>query len=288
MEVTIRSGLLEDWEAIRAFTVDTFAWGDYVHREFGNWLEDPKAEVLVAEWEGRPIAVGKVTLLSPREAWLSGARVHPQHRRRGVGSALNDHGVVWARQRGAQVIRLATEDVNQAARSQVEKLGYRTVARFVLARRMFERETPGANGGQRLPADERLDLASSSEAEPAYLVWSSGDFPQASHSLFAVEGWSFRRLAASDLLLAAKARKLWVSPSAWAIVEPEDQELWVPLFVTTPEDAARAVRSLVDLGHEQQAASISGLVPELDWLHDALVAEHFELIHPNYVYEKPL
>ncbi len=289
MNVSIRRGRRDDAEAVRAFTTHTFDWGDYVPDEFVNWLSDPKAEVMVAVAGGdSPIAVGKVTMLSPREAWLSGARVHPEHRRRGIGSALNDHGMVWAQGQGAQVIRLATEDANVAARAQVEKLGFRAVARFSLARRAFEQALPGVNGGRRLPAEERLDLASSSEAEPAYLVWASGDYPLASHGLYAAIGWAFRRLQFADLQQAARARQLWASPSAWAIVEPDDQSMWVPLFVTTPEDAPRAVRALVDLGHEHRTGSIAGLVPALDWLEDALSAEHFAFQHPSHIYEKPL
>ncbi|HUO45919.1 MAG TPA: GNAT family N-acetyltransferase [Acidimicrobiia bacterium] len=289
MELAIRSGRPKDLEAVRAFTTGTFEWGDYVPGEFLRWLEDPHASVLIAaDHNDAPVAVGKVKMLSTREAWLSGARVHPDYRRQGIGSALNDFGVEWARERGALVIRLATEDNNTAARAQVEKLGYRAVARFAMARREFEKASPVANGGQRLPADERLDLASSSEAEPAYLVWSSGDLPAASHGLYASDGWAFRRLQANDLLQAAKRRQLWTSPSAWAIIEPDEGELWLPLFVTTPEDASRGARALTDLGHEQGVEVVSTLVPMIDWLEDALVGEHFSLLHPNHIYEKAL
>lgn len=289
MEPAIRPGRRDDVDAIREFTQDTFVWGDYVGEEYLRWLEDPRAAVRVAvDDQDRAVAVVRVLMLSDREAWLSGARVHTDFRRMGLGSRLNREGVEWAARNGAQVMRLATEDDNLPARRQVEKLGYRPVARFGLARRSFERATPEANGGQRLPADERLDLASSSEAEPGYMVWSSGDYPAASHGLYAADEWAFRRLQAADLLAAARRRQLWTSPSAWAIIEPGDGELWLPLFITTPEDAHRAARALTDLGHEMGAETISAMIPMLDWLGDALAAEHFVVQHPNYVYEKPL
>lgn len=289
MNVTIRTARAEDLPAIRAFTAGTFEWGDYVPEEFPDWLTETDTWVMVAaDSNDVAIGMGRVAILSAREAWLSAARVHPQFRRQGIGSDINQQGVGWARQRGALVMRLAIEDANTAARHQVEKIGYRPVARFALARRHFEKLQPGTNGGKRLPADERLDLAPSSEAEPAYLMWSSGDYPAASHGLFACEGWAFRQLQASDLVRSARRRQLWASPSAWAVIEPDDDSLWLPLFLTTPEDAGRAARALTDLARERTATAVTAMIPRIRWLEAALAVEHFEIQHPNYIYEKPL
>lgn len=201
---------------------------------------------------------------------------------------LNNHGVDWAREAGAAVVRLATEVINTPARRQVEKIGYRAVAQFALARRHYEQAGPGTNGGKRPPADERLDLAPSSEAEPAYLVWASGDYPGASHGLYASDGWAFRQLQATDLARSARRRQLWSSPSAWAVIEPDEDRLWLPLFLTTTEDAKRGARALTDLGREHNAGTVTAMIPRIDWLEEALTAEHFKIQHPNYVYEKAL
>jgi len=292
--ITIRPGRTEDIDVVRSFTEDTFSWGDYVGREFPSWLDRPDELAMVATDEsGSPVAVARVGLLSDAEAWLSGARVHPQHRRRGIGSVMNDYGVEWARDRGAKVIRLATEEENAAARAQVEKLGYRPVARFVLAVRMLEKKSSpetgtGSNGGRRLPGPERLDLAPSAEADPAYLVWSTGDHARVGHQLYAAEGWSFRRLRPADLVAAAKARQLWTSPAAWAVTEEEDDEMWVPLFITTIEDGDRAVRALIDLAQERGAGQLAVMIPRVDWLEEALERQRFEMSHPNFIYEKAL
>jgi len=293
--ITIRPGRIEDLDEIRSFTVDTFPWGDYVGREFPNWLDRADQLAMVGIDEGgTPIAVARVALLSDAEAWLSGVRIHPEHRRKGIGSEMNEHGVNWARERGARVIRLATEDVNTPARNQVEKLGFRAVARFVLAERRLERVPAGAgiasNGGRRLTGTERLDLAPSAEADPAYLVWSTGDHARVGHQLYAHQGWSFRQLKPTDLVVAAKARKLWTSPSAWVIAEEEkaDDEIWVPLFITTIEDADRAVTALIDHVQEHNASRVAVMIPRIDWLEEALQRQRFELVHPNYIYEKAL
>ena len=292
--ITIRPGRIEDAEVIRSFTEETFSWGDYVGREFPTWLDRPdELAVVAADDRDSPVAVAKVALLSEAEAWLSGARVHPDQRRRGIGSVINDFGVEWARRRGAKVIRLATEEENTPARSQVEKLGYRSVARFGLATRTLEpRPAPGAvsgsNGGRRLSLTERLDLAPAVEADPAYLVWSTGDLARVAHQLYAAEGWAFRRLRPADLTAAAKARRLWTSPSAWVMTEEEEDEIWVPLFVTTLEDADRAALALVDLAEERSAQQLRVMVPRVDWLEEALERQRFQIVHPNLIYEKAL
>ena len=292
--ITIRPGRIEDAERIRSFTEDTFTWGDYVGREFPTWLDRPdELAIVAADDDGSPVAVARVGLLSDAEAWLSGARVHPDHRRQGIGSVMNDFGVEWARERGAKVIRLATEETNAAARAQVEKLGYRSVARFSLAVRPIESKTPpsggtGSNGGRRLTGTERLDLAPSAEADPAYLVWSTGDQARVAHQLFPAKGWAFRRLRPADLVTAAKARRLWTSPSAWVVTEEDNDEIWVPLFITTIEDADRAAIALVDLARERDAGLLRVMVPRVDWLEEALARHRFQVAHPNFIYEKAL
>ena len=292
--ITIRPGRIEDAERVRSFTEDTFDWGDYVGREFPTWLGNPdELAIVAADDEDSPVAVARVGLLSDAEAWLSGARVHPQHRRQGIGSVMNDFGVDWSRERGAKVIRLATEEANTAARAQVEKLGYRAVARFALAVRAIESKTPpgagtGSNGGRRLTGTERLDLAPSAEAEPAYLVWSTGDEARVAHQLFPSDGWAFRRLRPGDLVAAAKARRLWTSPSAWVVTDEEADEMWVPLFITTIEDADRAAVALVDLAQERAAGLLRVMIPRVDWLEEALQRQGFQVAHPNFIYEKAL
>ena len=78
MAVIIRPGRADDLEAIREFTTATFEWGDYVPDRYLDWLNEPQTLVLIAADTGdAPIAVGRVALLSHREAWFSAARVRP-------------------------------------------------------------------------------------------------------------------------------------------------------------------------------------------------------------------
>lgn len=286
--VSLREGRPDDLDAIREFTTDTFAWGDYVPDQYLNWLTEPSGAVLVAaDDRDRVLAMVHIEQLSPKEGWLSAARVRPEHQRQGLGSRLNQAGVDWLRSRGALVVRLTTEENNLVAQQQVEKLGYRQVARFALAERSFSQHGVESNGGRRLPGPERLDLAPAAETEPAYLVWSTGDLNRASHGLYASRGWAFRRLALADLVAASRGRRFWASPAAWAIAE-EDQGLWVSALLTTPDEADRAVRSLVDLAEEKKVEWMGVMVPRVDWLERALQSQHLEINYPNIVWEKAI
>ena len=134
MTFVIRPARAEDIPLIADWTRDTFSWGDYVAEQLPVWLEDTDSLVVACVFDDDvPVAVSRAQLLSSTEAWLSGARVHPDHRRSGMGMAMNDAGVEWARSRGARVARLAVEEENQPARSQVEKAGYRQTGRWVHA-----------------------------------------------------------------------------------------------------------------------------------------------------------
>jgi ribosomal protein S18 acetylase RimI-like enzyme len=243
--VLLREGRPEDLEAIKEFTTDTFSWGDYVPDRFLGWLGDDSGSVLVAtDEEDHPIGLVHVQKMSAREGFLSGARVHPSYQRRGVGSLLNGAGVEWLKDNGAVVVRLTTEENNLAARNQVEKLGYRPVARFVMAERTFEHHGAEANGG--------------------------------------------RRLGLEDLVRSARRRSLWTAPSGWAIATQDDQDLWVSLLLTTPDEADRAVRALTDLAEEMTVEWMGVLVSRVPWLEQALAAEHLALNYPNVVYEKTI
>jgi ribosomal protein S18 acetylase RimI-like enzyme len=287
--IEVRPGRKEDQSAISAFATDTFSWGDYVALAFLEWLEEEQTEVLVAvDDNDQPVAVVRVRLLSEQEGWISGARVAPTHRRQGVGSLLNDAARSWLSQRGALVARLTAEENNEAARSQVTKLGFRPVAQFIHGHKSFSQLGSEANGGRRLPAPERFDLAPTAEAEPAFIVFSSGELARVSHGLYAFEGWDFRRLSHTDLANAARRRELWTSPSGWAMTRFEDQELWVNLVVTNPSDAPAALRALVDLAHEHNVTAMHLMIPRIGWLEDALAGEHVELSHANVVYERAL
>lgn len=83
----IRPARKSDLDSIRLWTADTFSWGDYIEDVFERWRLDPMGELAVlVDAEDIPIAIANAAMVSPTEAWLQGARVHPEFRRQGLAS----------------------------------------------------------------------------------------------------------------------------------------------------------------------------------------------------------
>ena len=283
---TIRPARAGDVSAIAEFTTGTFSWGDYVAEAFPEWLDDAHTAVAVAvDGEDRAVGLARVRMLSAREGWISAARVHPDHRRRGVGSSLNDWCVDWIRGRGGVVARLQIETWNEAAHNQVLGLGYRAVARVGNAIREIAADSmePVTNGGQRSTAPERLDRAPRAEADLAYVAWSTGELARAARGMIAVEPWAWRRMSKDDATAAA----VWHCPSGWILADRDEETLTVRWMVCTPDDADRLVKATVDLAHAQGVSRLHTATPDVHWLTTALVHHGLDH-HPTRLYEKPL
>jgi GNAT superfamily N-acetyltransferase len=280
----IRAARPDDLPQIASFTADTFEWGDYVADAFDEWLDDDRGHVMVAEVDGRVIGLGRVVLLSDREAWLHAARVHPDHRRSGIGAALNDHGCDWARARGAVVARLMTEDWNEPAIRQVTKLGYRRTASWAWAERRTDdgEVDPRTNGGRRVPGEERLTPGGSAEAEPAWIAWSTGELAVTGRQLYPI-GWHFRTMTIDDVTAAARRRALWQCPSGWVVADVEDDGWHLSWVVTNDLDADRLLRAVLDRAQATSLSWIRVMVPRVAWMEDALRQAGFEL-HPAGIY----
>uniref|UniRef100_UPI0036D7F4CD GNAT family N-acetyltransferase n=1 Tax=Peribacillus butanolivorans TaxID=421767 RepID=UPI0036D7F4CD len=68
------------------------------------------------DWAGRPV--------ERRQGHVVGVYVRPEHRGNGLVGALLDAGVEWARQRGAERIRLIVHEDNERAQNAYRKAGF--------------------------------------------------------------------------------------------------------------------------------------------------------------------
>jgi GNAT superfamily N-acetyltransferase len=75
----------------------------------------------LAEMDGVP--VGTVTTLryGSQAAWVGMVLVHPDHRRRGIGRALLNHGIGWLHERGVRCIKL---DATPAGKQVYDGMGF--------------------------------------------------------------------------------------------------------------------------------------------------------------------
>lgn len=261
MAATIRPAVHGDVASIAAWSSDTFTWGDYVPERLPRWLDADDSEVLVSvDTAGTPLALVHVTMLSPTEAWLEGARVHPDHRRSGMGSALNQAAVEWARDRGARVIRLATEASNQAARSQVEALGYREVSRWLYAEFAIDPT-------HRTADQFRLRPAPGSDADAAWLFWAASDLAREGRELIAL-GWQWRTARPEDV---TRVGELLQSPAGWVSAEqPAADWLRTQWIATTPDDLLMLLDGLLDLCAGRGIKELDVRLPDLGWTSEAI------------------
>lgn len=277
---SVRTARPEDVESIVNWTTDTFSWGDYVPDRIYGWLEDESSEILIAV-DGPsdiPLAMCHVAMLSPSEAWLEGARVHPDHRRKGLGTLLNDAGVDWARQRGGRVMRLSMEASNMAARNQVRMLGYREVSRWLFAEFQVD---PTHRASERY----RLRPAPRGDAEAAWLFWVGSDLARESRELFAV-GWQWRMARPEDVTHASG--ELFQSSAGWVLVEqPEEDWLRTNWIASTPEDILGLIDGLLDLAAERGVSEVDIKLPDLPWTSEAIVRSGSES-GPIVVASKPI
>ena len=260
---SIRQARTEDVQHIAPWTTDTFSWGDYVPDRLPNWLTDDLSTVLVATIEDRPVALVHGAMLSPSEGWLEAARVHPDHRRAGLGNALNTAGVEWAARRGARVVRLATEASNQPAITQVLALGYRQTSSWVYAELVPTESSDDQN-------ERRLFAGIGPDVDAAWVFWSSSELNHASRGLIAY-GWQWRGATPTDLVSGAVAGHFFQSPDGWLLAdEPKPDLLRVLWMATAAEDAPRFLQAIMDLARSRNSVSVALKTANVPWMTETI------------------
>jgi GNAT superfamily N-acetyltransferase len=92
---------------------------------FPQWLEDPDGQLLVAEYAGKCVGTGKVTLIVPGEWWLEGFRVDPNFQDKKIGSQLDAACNEWWDEHGEGVVRLMTNSKRVKVHHLSETRGYK-------------------------------------------------------------------------------------------------------------------------------------------------------------------
>lgn len=170
---------------------------DYVPYLWQRWLDDPSGHLCVATWNDRFVGLQHTSVQPDGTAWLEGIRVDESMRGRGIGAAMLQHALAWARNAGCSVARLSTSSENQSSTRIAHKAGLREVGRFDVL-------TGPATPGSQPMSNVRLAHAGDLETLNGRLLraWNSGELPP-----FYTEGWTAYRLSAErmNLLVAAHA-----------------------------------------------------------------------------------
>ena len=127
----IRKAVKSDKEEILSFCSNTFDWGDYIDQVWDLWRADRNGRLLVAESEGRKIAMSHVAVCpGSKSAWLEGVRVHLSQRRSQVASKLIEKMVQYGRQKGAHYASAIVAADNTASQRMMEKNGFEVLSRW--------------------------------------------------------------------------------------------------------------------------------------------------------------
>lgn len=122
--VVIRPALPRDKADVFEFTKFIWDGHDYVGYVFPEWLADPRGQLLVAEFGGRCVATGKVTLVAPGQWWLEGFRVDPKFQGLKIGSQLDEACNQWWDEHGDGALRLLTSSKRVQVHHLSEQRGF--------------------------------------------------------------------------------------------------------------------------------------------------------------------
>jgi GNAT superfamily N-acetyltransferase len=190
MDLVIRRARRSDKRDVLAAVRTIWGGQDRIPDVFDTWVTHRTGPFFVAESAGRVIAMGKLTVVSPTEAWLEGGRVAPRWRRKGIATALIAHRIAYARERGFRVLRFSTASDNTPIHRAAKRFGFTRVA--VLSRR----EAPASSGAAPARATPRQARA---------VLRRVGPLVQRGY------GWEWREITSRDVRTAIARGRVFVA-----------------------------------------------------------------------------
>ena len=193
MDLLIRRARRKDKRDVLAAVRTLWGGNDRIPDVFDSWVTHRTGPFFVAESAGRVVGMGKLTVVSPSEAWLEGGRVAPRWRRKGIATALIAHRIAYARERGFRVLRLSTASDNTPIHRAARTFGFTRAAVLV---RHEARAKPGTPPVRATAAQTRAVLRR------------VGPLVQRSH------GWEWSEITSRDVGTAIARGRVLVSDGA--------------------------------------------------------------------------
>jgi GNAT superfamily N-acetyltransferase len=190
MDLVIRRARPSDKRDVLAAVRTIWGGHDRIPEVFDTWVRHRTGPFFVAQSAGRVVGMGKLTVVSPTEAWLEGGRVAPRWRRKGIATALIAHRIEYARRKGFRVLRFSTASDNTPIHRAARTFGFRRIA--TLSRHEAPAR-PGTSPARAIGAQERTVLRRVSP-----LV-------QRGH------GWEWREITSRDVRAAIARSRVFVS-----------------------------------------------------------------------------
>ena len=190
MDLVIRRARRSDKRDVLAAVRTIWSGQDRIPDVFDSWVTHRTGPFFVAESGGRVVGMGKVTAVSPTEAWLEGGRVAPRWRRKGIATALIAHRIAYVRERGFRVVRFSTASDNTPIHRAATRFG------FVRVGALSRREAPAMPGPSPARAFRNQERA---------VLRRIGPLVQLGH------GWEWREITPRDVRSAISRSRVFVS-----------------------------------------------------------------------------
>lgn len=165
--VTLRRAAESDRAQILGIAAQVWDGEDYLPDVLDEWLRPGPAQLIVAEQDGRVVALGRFAAEFPGFAWLEGLRVDPGEQGKGLAKALTARMVEMADRSGADLVGLSTYFDNYASQKVSAAFGFAPAVGFVYCEGKPEAVAPYAAASPRVvgvPRDEALAFVAGSRA----------------------------------------------------------------------------------------------------------------------------
>ena len=232
MDLVIRRARRRDKRQVLEAVRTIWDGHDRVPHVFDRWVTHRTGPFFVALSAGRVVGMGKLTAVSPSEAWLEGGRVAPRWRRRGIATALFAHRIAYARERGFRVLRFSTASDNTPIHRAARRFAFKRIA-------VLQRFEASALRGDPPRRARGADTRAIRRALGPLIQFHPG--------------WEWRTLTMSDARQAVARRRAFAAGDgvgAAAIIGPSDDG---SLIVLAVGGRGRALRDLL-VGLRAEAA----------------------------------
>lgn len=266
-DLNIRPARASDRDAMERICAHTFEWGDYIPDVWDDWLADEVGTVFIGEVAGRAVALSRVTLHTPGQAWLGGMRVDPEYRRRGIAGAFLKHDLSYSRAHGARVARLGTGDHNVAVHTIASRAGMERVGSYVLW-------TAESSSAYTPP----LTLSPTHAVQVQNFLLASPLLAHC-HDLYS-SGWEWQELSAQrvhDFLDRGQIAARFApdgSLSALALLdtEPDRERTWVCFADGEPSAVTALASDVRGIASRAGVDKVGSMLPDVVWLREAFRA----------------
>lgn len=185
---TVRRMTPADKPAMMEIASRIWEGSDYLPAVFDEWVADREGEFAAVHLDGRIVGCGKLTFLTPTDAWLEGLRKDPRVPEKGLGAEVARYFLSrLALRRDLTSIRFSTYVRNLSSITVNERLGFRR--RTILSLKAWEgdrAELEAVPLRSSVGARSRVETVWDEQAALDYLD-RAGCFPAAGGLV--VEGW---------------------------------------------------------------------------------------------------